>query len=164
MHSICFNAPCYLLSESALIIPDSANFLQVGGIIETNMEKGLQNYGKEGYKGVTETWNIVQHEVRKSFIFTILFLHCSPLVEMLWCSRIFGLGKHDFRRRVQVCARFLLFVRRRRLRKRHPLYGSRSSPQNHPPQRLLVRAQGSHWGKCGRSGRNWRGHCCHSSK
>ena len=21
------------------------------------------NYGKEGYKGVTETWNIVQHEV-----------------------------------------------------------------------------------------------------
>ena len=64
MHSICFNAPCYLLSESALIIPDPANFLQVGGIIETNMEKGLQNYGKEGYKGVTETWNIVQHEVR----------------------------------------------------------------------------------------------------
>ena len=63
MHSICFNAPCYLLSESALIIPDPANFLQVGGIIETNMEKGLQNYGKEGYKGVTETWNIVQHEV-----------------------------------------------------------------------------------------------------
>ena len=27
------------------------------------MEKGLMNYGKEGYKGVTETWNIVQHEV-----------------------------------------------------------------------------------------------------
>ena len=58
----------YLLSESALIIPDPANFLQVGGIIETNMEKGLQNYGKEGYKGVTETWNIVQHEVRNTLL------------------------------------------------------------------------------------------------
>jgi len=37
---------------------------QVGDIIETNMEKGLLNYGKEGYKGVTETWNIVQHELK----------------------------------------------------------------------------------------------------
>merc|ERR1711934_21837 len=37
---------------------------QVGGIIEKNMEKGLQNYGEEGYKGVTETWNIVQHELK----------------------------------------------------------------------------------------------------
>jgi len=37
---------------------------QVGKIIETNMEKGLQNYGKQGYKGVTETWNIVQHELK----------------------------------------------------------------------------------------------------
>jgi CD63 antigen len=36
---------------------------QVGSIIEHNMEKGLKNYGMEGYKGVTETWNIVQHEV-----------------------------------------------------------------------------------------------------
>ena len=32
------------------------------------MELGLTNYGKEGFKGVTETWNIVQHEV-------ILILH-----------------------------------------------------------------------------------------
>jgi CD63 antigen len=37
---------------------------QVGGIIESNMEKGLMNYGKDGYKGVTETWNIVQHELK----------------------------------------------------------------------------------------------------
>ena len=28
------------------------------------MEKGLQNYGKDSYKGVTETWNIVQHELK----------------------------------------------------------------------------------------------------
>jgi len=37
---------------------------QVGKIIEHNMEKGLKNYGIEGYKGVTETWNIVQHELK----------------------------------------------------------------------------------------------------
>ena len=28
------------------------------------MEKGLLNYGKEGYRGVTETWNVVQHELK----------------------------------------------------------------------------------------------------
>ena len=28
------------------------------------MEKGMQNFNKEGYRGVTETWNVVQHEVR----------------------------------------------------------------------------------------------------
>ena len=37
--------------------------IQVRGIIETNMEKGLLNFNKEGYRGVTETWNVVQHEV-----------------------------------------------------------------------------------------------------
>lgn len=37
---------------------------QVGTIIRENMEAGQQNYGKEGYKGVTETWNIVQHELK----------------------------------------------------------------------------------------------------
>ena len=37
--------------------------IQVRGIIETNMEKGMQHFGKEGYRGVTETWNVVQHEV-----------------------------------------------------------------------------------------------------
>ena len=28
------------------------------------MEKGQIHFNVEGYKGVTETWNIVQHEVR----------------------------------------------------------------------------------------------------
>ncbi len=37
---------------------------QVRHIIEVNMEKGMQNYNKAGYRGVTETWNIIQHEVR----------------------------------------------------------------------------------------------------
>lgn len=36
---------------------------EVRGIIETNMEKGLLNFNKEGYRGVTETWNVVQHEM-----------------------------------------------------------------------------------------------------
>lgn len=36
----------------------------VRGIIEINMERGQQNFNKEGFKGVTETWNIVQHELK----------------------------------------------------------------------------------------------------
>lgn len=36
---------------------------QVHTIVETNMEKGLLNYGKTGAEGVTETWNIIQHEL-----------------------------------------------------------------------------------------------------
>lgn len=33
-------------------------------VIETNMEKGLLNYGKKTASGVTGTWNIVQHELK----------------------------------------------------------------------------------------------------
>lgn len=33
------------------------------------MEKGLRNYGKPGYRGVTETWNVVQHEVSTQLFF-----------------------------------------------------------------------------------------------
>jgi len=33
-------------------------------IIETNMEKGLMNYNKEGSEGVTQTWDIAQHELK----------------------------------------------------------------------------------------------------
>lgn len=32
-------------------------------VVSTNMEKGLQNYGKEGYEGITKTWDLVQHEL-----------------------------------------------------------------------------------------------------
>lgn len=42
--------------------------LKVRGIIETNMEKGQIHFNVEGYKGVTETWNIVQHEVWQGFL------------------------------------------------------------------------------------------------
>lgn len=37
---------------------------EVRGIIEENMEKGLQNYNVAKHKGVTETWNVVQHELK----------------------------------------------------------------------------------------------------
>jgi len=33
-------------------------------IIETDMEKGLMNYNKEGSEGVTQTWDIAQHELK----------------------------------------------------------------------------------------------------
>lgn len=36
---------------------------ELHSIIETNMKKGLINYGKESASGVTGTWNIVQHEL-----------------------------------------------------------------------------------------------------
>ena len=66
------------------------------------------NYGKDGYKGVTETWNIVQHEVINSdftqYVLTskkvqfwkikVIFYYFSITVEMLWCSRIQGLDKY----------------------------------------------------------------------
>lgn len=37
---------------------------RVHGIVEANMEKGLMNYKKEGADGVTQTWDIIQHELK----------------------------------------------------------------------------------------------------
>jgi len=37
---------------------------RVHGIVETNMEKGLLNYKVEGSEGVTQTWDIIQHELK----------------------------------------------------------------------------------------------------
>lgn len=36
----------------------------VRGTLERHMERGLQNYGRKEYRGVTETWNVVQHELK----------------------------------------------------------------------------------------------------
>ena len=36
---------------------------QVNAIINTNMEKGMQNYKQDDYDGVTHTWDIIQREV-----------------------------------------------------------------------------------------------------
>merc|ERR1712029_928771 len=35
----------------------------VSKVITDGMKKGQQNYGKDDFKGVTEAWNIVQHEL-----------------------------------------------------------------------------------------------------
>lgn len=37
---------------------------RVHGIVEANMEKGLLNYKKAGSDGVTQTWDIIQHELK----------------------------------------------------------------------------------------------------
>ena len=34
----------------------------LNNVIKDNMNKGLTNYGKEGFNGVTETWDAVQNE------------------------------------------------------------------------------------------------------
>ena len=36
----------------------------VNAVITDGMKKGQQNYGKPEFKGVTEAWNIVQHELK----------------------------------------------------------------------------------------------------
>ena len=36
---------------------------QVGTFLEESMEAGMSNFKREGYRGVTETWNVLQHEV-----------------------------------------------------------------------------------------------------
>ena len=36
----------------------------MGALIEENVEPGMINFMRSGYKGVTETWNVLQHEVQ----------------------------------------------------------------------------------------------------
>lgn len=36
---------------------------QVGTFLEESMEAGMSNFKREGYRGVTETWNVLQHEL-----------------------------------------------------------------------------------------------------
>lgn len=36
---------------------------QVGRVMEESLEAGMRNFMRAGYKGVTETWNILQHEL-----------------------------------------------------------------------------------------------------
>ena len=65
-----------------MVIVISDVTLQLGGLVEENMEAGMGNFMRAGYKGVTETWNVLQHEVfiktsfnaEKCFISFILFM------------------------------------------------------------------------------------------
>lgn len=36
---------------------------QVGMFFESSMEAAMKNFHRQGYKGVTETWNVLQHEL-----------------------------------------------------------------------------------------------------
>lgn len=35
---------------------------------ESSMEAAMKNFHRQGYKGVTETWNVLQHEVKMFFL------------------------------------------------------------------------------------------------
>ena len=37
---------------------------KVSRVLEDSMEAAMRNFMRAGYKGVTETWNVLQHEVR----------------------------------------------------------------------------------------------------
>ena len=36
---------------------------KVDRVLEESMEAAMRNFMRAGYKGVTETWNVLQHEV-----------------------------------------------------------------------------------------------------
>ena len=57
--------------------------------IEASMESGMKNFDRQGYKGVTETWNVLQHDVSnvKNFRTEILKWTYTNLV-LKNCSRI----------------------------------------------------------------------------
>ena len=46
----------------------------------------MKNFHRQGYKGVTETWNVLQHEVKKrhqrSFLVNLKFDKVSQSVEL----------------------------------------------------------------------------------
>ena len=93
--------------------------IQVRGIIETNMEKGMQHFGKEGYRGVTETWNVVQHEVllkiaNLAMTQKLLTLYASTFQssdELLRRPGVQGLDQHDLLEAQRRRARLLLSLR-----------------------------------------------------
>ena len=51
------------VSSFVISIINRQYLCQVNAIINTNMEKGMQNYQQEDYDGVTRTWDIIQREV-----------------------------------------------------------------------------------------------------
>ena len=44
--------------------PLMACLCQVGDWLEGGMEAAMRNFSREGYRGVTDTWDVLQHEVR----------------------------------------------------------------------------------------------------
>jgi hypothetical protein len=42
--------------------------VQVRGWMEVRLERGMRNFQRAEYGGVTETWNVIQHEVIAFFL------------------------------------------------------------------------------------------------
>ena len=40
--------------------------VQVRGWVEVRLERGMRNFMRAEYGGVTETWNVIQHEVNSN--------------------------------------------------------------------------------------------------
>lgn len=41
---------------------------QVGDWLEGGMEAAMRNFSREGYRGVTDTWDVLQHEVSRGHL------------------------------------------------------------------------------------------------
>jgi hypothetical protein len=47
---------------------DQWDCVQVRGWMEVRLERGMRNFQRAEYGGVTETWNVIQHEVIAFFL------------------------------------------------------------------------------------------------
>jgi hypothetical protein len=54
--------------------------------MEVRLERGMRNFQRAEYGGVTETWNVIQHEVRKNTFVVLL------LVKLLFPLTLIGVG------------------------------------------------------------------------
>ena len=66
----------------------------MGALIETNMEAGMKNFMRSGYKGVTETWNVLQHEVKYCNGGMDMFYSIMCRIVMIECKCSQALGKY----------------------------------------------------------------------
>ena len=48
--------------------PLMACLCQVGDWLEGGMEAAMRNFSREGYRGVTDTWDVLQHEVSRGHL------------------------------------------------------------------------------------------------
>ena len=53
----------------------SSIMFKVSLVLEKSMEVAMRNFMKAGYKGVTETWNVLQHEVWSIVEYSLQIIH-----------------------------------------------------------------------------------------
>lgn len=58
---------------------------QVGGWLEGGMEAAMRNFSREGYRGVTDTWDVLQHELGC----------CGTQSYRDWVNTTFSLASHS---------------------------------------------------------------------